>query len=116
MAKAELQEIGLMKIEFGEFIEVISGEGDGISKGSQLAIGINALSLKGENIDASMAMGDASVSATVIDEGLATLEVSVTLRTDDGAFVRATWSGRAYLGEGLVATCLLYTSPSPRDS
>ena len=31
MAKAELQEIGLMKIELGEFIEVISGEGDGIS-------------------------------------------------------------------------------------
>ena len=39
MAKAELQEIGLMKIELGEFIEVISGEGDGISTGSQLAIG-----------------------------------------------------------------------------
>ena len=35
MAKAELQEIGLMKIELGEYIEVISGEGDGISKGSQ---------------------------------------------------------------------------------
>ena len=114
MAKAELQEIGLMKIEFGEFIEVISGEGDGISKGSQLVIGINALSLKGENIDASMAMGDASVSATVIDEGLATLEVSVTLRTDDGAFVRATWSGRAYLGEGLVATAPTFRTADDR--
>ena len=50
-----------------------------------------------------MAMQDASVNATVIGEGLAILEARVTLKTDDGAFIHAVWSGRAYLSEGLVA-------------
>jgi hypothetical protein len=45
MATAELVEIGLMKIELGDFLEVISGESEGISKGTQLAIGINSISL-----------------------------------------------------------------------
>jgi hypothetical protein len=48
MATAELVEIGLMKIELGDFLEVISGEGEGISKGTQLAIGINSISLEGK--------------------------------------------------------------------
>ena len=103
MATAELVEIGLMRIELGDFLEVISGEGEGISKGAQLAIGINSISLEGENLQAAMAMQDASVNATVIGEGLALLEARVTLKTDDGAFIHAAWSGRAYLSEGLVA-------------
>ena len=103
MATAELVEIGLMRIELGDFLEVISGEGEGISKGAQLAIGINSISLEGENIQAAMAMQDASVNATVIGEGLALLEARVTLKTDDGVFIHAAWSGRAYLSEGLVA-------------
>ena len=103
MATAELVEIGLMRIELGDFLEVISGEGEGISKGAQLAIGINSISLEGENIQAAMAMQDASVNATVIGEGLALLEARVTLKTDDGVFIHAAWSGRAYLSECLVA-------------
>ena len=103
MATAELVEIGLMRIELGDFLEVISGEGEGISKGAQLAIGINSISLEGENIQAAMAMQDASVNATVIGEGLALLEARVPLKTDDGVFIHAAWSGRAYLSEGLVA-------------
>lgn len=68
-----------------------------------MAIGINSISLEGENIQAAMAMQYASVNATVIGEGLALLEARVTLKTDDGAFIHAAWSGRAYLSEGLVA-------------
>ena len=120
MAKAELQEIGLMKIELGEFIEVISGEGDGISKGSQLAIGINALSLKGENIDASMAMGDASVSATVIDEGL--VATAPTFRTADDRYkwlnrVQAVGAGEEDIAAGKLVYRLydvkLISEPEP---
>ena len=114
MAKAELFEIGLMKIELGDFVEVISGEGEGISKGTQLAIGINSLSLEGENIKAAMAMQDASVNATVIGEGLTLLEARVTLKTDDGAFIHAAWSGRAYLSEGLVAIAPTFRTANDR--
>ena len=79
-----------------------------------MAIGINSISLEGENIQAAMAMQYASVNATVIGEGLAILEARVTLKTDDGAFIHAAWSGRAYLSEGLVAIAPTFRTANDR--
>ena len=55
MATAELQEVGLINVELGDFIEV----GDG-PRGKRLVVDVPAVTLEGDRVKASLATIDAA--------------------------------------------------------
>lgn len=80
---------------------------DTIAVSSSLVVGeVTAIRLEGERIQASM-KGNAAADWLRLDpEGYGTLDVKVTVETDDGAVIHATYSGRL-----LFDTMSVYAAP-----
>ena len=64
-----------------------------------------SLSLVGDKINASLATHDAADWLTLSEDGqLGALDVRMTLKTDDDAFIYVEYQGRANMQSGVIAT------------
>ncbi|MFT4825121.1 MAG: hypothetical protein ACJAUG_000353 [Halioglobus sp.] len=112
MQKIELKPLGTMEIELGDTIEV----GDG-PKGARLVADVLTVKLKGERITAELATNDAADWLTVSDNGkLGALDVRLTLKTDDGAFIYVEYSGRMDMATGIIAVAPTFQTGAPQYS
>ena len=100
MATAELVEAGLIDVRLGDFIEV--GEGP---KGTRMVVDVPEVTLKSDRVNATLATNDCADWLTMSENGtLGALDVRLTLKTDDGAFIYVEYGGRVNMATGLVAT------------
>jgi len=112
MLKIELQPIGTMNIQLGDTIDV--GEGP---KGTRLVADVLAVRLTGERITAELATNDAADWLTVSDNGkLGSLDVRLTLKTDDDAFIYVEYGGRMDMEAGLIAVAPTFQTGDPKYS
>ena len=99
MPGIELKPLGTMEVELGETVDV--GEGP---KGARLVADVLSAKLTGDRISAELAINDAADWLTLSDNGsLGSLDVRMTLKTDDGAFIYVEYCGRMDMGAGLIA-------------
>ena len=109
MAKIELHPLGVMKVQLGEPVTVGGGP-----KGSRLVIDVPSVELEGDRIRATLATNDAADWATFSEDGkLAALDVRLTLKTDDGAFIYVEYSGRMDVAAGLISVAPTFQTGSP---
>ncbi|WP_279244493.1 DUF3237 domain-containing protein [Candidatus Litorirhabdus singularis] len=112
MAKIELHPLGVMKVQLSEPVVVGGGP-----KGTRMVIDVPSAELRGERINAELATGDAADWATVNEEmKLAALDVRLTLKTDDGAFIYVEYSGRMDMETGLLAVAPTFETGAPQYS
>lgn len=112
MQKIELKPLGIMEIKLGDTIEVGAGP-----KGARLVADVLTVTFKGERITAELATNDAADWLTVSDNGkLGALDVRMTLKTDDGAFIYVEYSGRMDMATGIIATAPTFQTGSPKYS
>ena len=108
MAKIELHPLGVMKVELGEPVTVGGGP-----KGSRLVIDVPSVELVGDRIRAGLATNDAADWATFSEDGkLAALDVRMTLKTDDGAFIYVEYCGRMDVASGLISVAPTFQTGS----
>jgi hypothetical protein len=82
-----------------------------------MVIDVPSAELRGERINAELATGDAADWATVNEEmKLATLDVRLTLKTDDGAFIYVEYTGRMDMETGLLAVAPTFETGAPQYS
>jgi hypothetical protein len=97
-----------MEVQLGESISVGGGP-----KGSRVVIDVPAVRLTGERINAELATNDAADWATFSEDGkLASLDVRLTLKTDDGAFIYVEYTGRLDVEAGLIAVAPTFETGS----
>tara|TARA_B100000073_G_scaffold287074_1_gene248890 strand:- start:136 stop:585 length:450 start_codon:yes stop_codon:yes gene_type:complete len=110
MATAELIELGTMEIQLGEFIEF-----DG-PKGKRAFVGLNEVILDTEKIKAKLLPSIASGEwATTSDnDSLDSLDVRITLETDDGEIIYIEYSGRGIRSEGLAVSAPTFQTGSKK--
>ena len=112
MAKIELHMLGTMKVKLGEPVTVGGGP-----KGSRIVIDVPSVELEGDRIRATLATNDAADWATFSEDGkLAALDVRLTLKTDDGAFIYVEYCGRMDVTTGLIAVAPTFQTGSPEYS
>lgn len=100
MQHIELKPLGTMVVQLGDTIDV--GEGP---KGTRFVADVLTVNLTGERIKAELATNDAADWLTVSDSGkLGALDVRLTLKTDDGAFIYVEYCGRMDMAAGIIAT------------
>ena len=100
MATAELVEAGLIDVRLGDFIEV--GEGP---KGTRMVVDVPEVTLTSDRVNATLATNDCADWLTMSENGtLGALDVRLTLKTDDGAFIYVEYGGRVNMATGLAAT------------
>jgi hypothetical protein len=88
-----------MQVQLGETITVSGGP-----KGPRMIVDVPSVELRGERIHATLATNDAADWATVSDDGkLAALDVRMTLKTDDGAYIYVEYCGRMDMEAGLIS-------------
>ena len=110
MARIELHPLGVMKVQLGETITVGGGP-----KGSRMVIDVPSVELEGERIRAGLATNDAADWATFSEDGkLAALDVRLTLKTDDGAYIYVEYCGRMDAEAGLIAVAPTFETGSPQ--
>lgn len=108
MATIELHPLGVMKVHLGETITVGGGP-----KGSRLVIDVPSVELEGERISARLATNDAADWATFSEDGkLAALDVRLTLKTDDGAYIYVEYCGRMDVEAGLISVAPTFETGS----
>ena len=112
MQQIELKPLGTMDIQLGDTIDV--GEGP---KGARLVADVLTVKLTGERISAELATNDAADWLTVSDNGkLGSLDVRLTLKTDDGAFIYVEYSGRMDMEAGIIAVAPTFQTGAPQYS
>ena len=100
MATAELVEVGLIDIRLGDSVEVGNGP-----KGTRLVVDVPEVSLKSDRVNATLATNDCADWLTLSEDGqLGSLDVRLTLKTDDGAYIYVEYGGRSNMASGLIAT------------
>lgn len=98
--KIELHLLGVMKVQLGEPVNVGGGP-----KGARVVIDVPSVEFTGERFNAVLATNDAADWATFSEDGkLAALDVRLTLKTEDGAFIYVEYNGRMDVEKGLLAT------------
>ena len=98
--KATLKFMATLTAQLGD--QIVVGDGP---KGSRVVIDVPSVSLVGDKINASLATHDAADWLTLSEDGqLGALDVRMTLKTDDGAFVYVEYQGRANMQSGVIAT------------
>ena len=98
--KATLKFMATLTAQLGD--QIVVGDGP---KGSRLVIDVPSVSLVGDKIKASLATHDAADWLTLSEDGqLGALDVRMTLKTDDGAFIYVEYQGRANMQSGVIAT------------
>jgi hypothetical protein len=86
-----------------------------ITVSSTLMIGeVTGMQVEGERLRAHLKGRAAADWLTVSPEGYGTLDVKVTLETDDGAIVHATYSGRLQFDTGAVYAAPLFHTGDER--
>jgi len=110
MATAELIELGTMEVDFGELNEI-----DG-PKGKRLFVGLKEVILDTEKIKAKLLPSIASGEwATTSDnDSLDSLDVRITLETDDGEIIYIEYSGRGIRSEGLAVSAPTFQTGSKK--
>lgn len=112
MAKIELHPLGVMKVQLGEPVMVGGGP-----KGARMVVDVPSVELRGERVNAELATNDAADWATVSEDGkLAALDVRLTLKTDDGAFIYVEYCGRMDMEAGLIAVAPTFETGAPQYS
>jgi hypothetical protein len=108
----ELKPLATIDIQLGEPVDV----GDG-PKGHRVVIDVLSVKLSGEKINAELATNDAADWLTVSDNGtLGALDVRMTLKTDDGAFIYVEYSGRMDMAAGVMAVAPTFQTGAPQYS
>ena len=98
--KATLKFMATLTAQLGD--QIVVGDGP---KGSRLVIDVPSVSLVGDQIEASLATHDAADWLTLSEDGqLGALDVRMTLKTDDDAFIYVEYQGRANMHSGVIAT------------
>ena len=98
--KATLKFMATLTAQLGD--QIVVGDGP---KGSRVVIDVPSVSLVGDKINASLATHDAADWLTLSEDGqLGALDVRMTLKTDDGAFIYVEYQGRANMQSGVIAT------------
>jgi len=110
MATAELIELGTMEVHFGELNEI-----DG-PKGKRLFVGLNEVILDTEKIKAklSSSIGAGEWATSSDNDSLDSLDVRITLETDDGELIYTEYSGRSLRNEGLIAAAPTFQTGSKK--
>ncbi len=97
---ATLKFMATLTAQLGD--QIVVGEGP---RGSRVVIDVPSVTLVGDNIQASLATQDAADWLTLSEDGkLGALDVRMTLKTDDGAFIYVEYQGRADMASGVIAT------------
>ena len=97
---ATLKFMATLTAQLGD--QIVVGDGP---KGSRVVIDVPSVSLVGDKINASLATQDAADWLTLSEDGkLGALDVRMTLKTDDDAFIYVEYQGRANMELGLIAT------------
>ncbi|MDG1066157.1 MAG: DUF3237 domain-containing protein [Luminiphilus sp.] len=97
---ATLKFMATLTAQLGD--QIVVGDGP---KGSRLVIDVPSVSLVGDKINASLATHDAADWLTLSEDGkLGALDVRMTLKTDDDAFIYVEYQGRANMELGVIAT------------
>ncbi len=110
MPRIELQPLGRMEVQISEPIAVGGGP-----KGSRMVIDVPSVKLTGERINAELATNDAADWATFSEDGkLAALDVRLTLKTDDGAYIYMEYSGRMNAETGLISVAPTFETGSEK--
>jgi hypothetical protein len=109
MATAELVPMGTIVAQLGDQIAVGAGH-----KGGRVVIDVTELTLKSERVNATLATNDAADWATVGEDGRGALDVRLTLKTDDGAFIYVEYQGRIDMGSGLIAAAPTFQTGDER--
>jgi hypothetical protein len=98
--KATLKLMATLTAQLGD--QIVVGDGP---KGSRVVIDVPSVSLVGDKINASLATHDAADWLTLSEDGqLGALDVRMTLKTDDDAFIYVEYQGRANMQSGVIAT------------
>ena len=96
---ATLVPMGTLTAQLGDQIELGSGP-----KGFRLVSDVVSVEVVGDRVKASLATNDAADWLTISENGsLGALDVRLTLRTDDGAYIYVEYSGRAEMETGQIA-------------
>lgn len=112
MAKIELHPLGVMKVQLSEPVMVGGGP-----KGARMVVDVPSVELRGERVNAELATNDAADWATVSEDGkLAALDVRLTLKTDDGAYIYVEYCGRMDMEAGLIAVAPTFETGAPQYS
>ena len=110
MPKIELHPLATIEVELGEPVVVGGGP-----KGSRLVIDVLSAKVTGDRINAELATNDAADWATFSEDGkLAALDVRLTLKTDDGAFIYVEYTGRMNAETGLIAVAPTFETGSEK--
>lgn len=110
MPKIELHPLATIEVQLAEPVMVGGGP-----KGSRLVIDVLSATVRGERINAELATNDAADWATFSEDGkLAALDVRLTLKTDDGAFIYVEYTGRMNAETGLIAVAPTFETGSEK--
>ena len=110
MPKAILKEMGIFKAQLGDQTEV----GLGV-KGYRLVSDVVSAELISEHINASLATNDAADWLTLSeDKKTGALDVRLTLKTDDDAYIYVEYSGRADMESNLIAAAPTFQTGSKK--
>ena len=97
---ATLVPMGTITAQLGDQIELGSGP-----KGVRLISDVVSVEVDCDRVKASLATNDAADWLTVSDNGTwGCLDVRLTLKTEDGAYIYVEYSGRAEMETGQIAT------------
>ncbi|AQA17128.1 hypothetical protein BST95_01745 [Halioglobus japonicus] len=110
MPQIELHPLARIEAKLGEPVNVGRGP-----LGSRVVIDVTSVKLTGERINAELATNDAADWATFSEDGtVASLDVRLTLKTDDGEFIFVEYTGRMETATGLIAVAPTFQTGSER--
>ncbi len=111
MAAPELIHVATMKAQLGEQLLIPEGP-----MGTRVVAEVDSVSVEGERINATMAGKSAADWLTLGPEGHGTLDVRVTLRTDDDALIYMEYGGKINRATGRVASTPTFQTGAEGDA
>ena len=110
MPTATLNPMGVITIQLGDLIETGVGP-----KGARIIVDVLSAKVESDRLNATLATNDAADWLTLSEEGtLGVLDVRLTLRTDDGAFIYVEYGGRVDMATGLIAAAPTFQTGDDR--